>query len=72
MVYDLHTVIISKSIPLAEAKKIAAEYIPPTRKYYRTTTNSYRFRNIPKTKFDKGSFRTKKINDYISLVYGNI
>jgi len=72
MPYDLHAVVISKSIPLAQAKQIAAEFIPPSREYYRTTKNSYRFRNIPKTKFDKGSFRSKKINDFITLVYGNI
>jgi hypothetical protein len=72
MVYELHAVIISRKIPLEEAKKIAAEFIPTSRHYYRTTTNSYRFRNIPKTKFDKRTFRSKKLNDNITLIYGNI
>ena len=72
MVYELHAVIISRNIPLEEAKQIAADFIPPSRHYYRTTLNSYRFRNIPKTKFDKGTFRSKKLNDNITLIYGNI
>jgi hypothetical protein len=72
MVYELHAVIISRNIPLNDAKNIASKFIPSTRRYYRTTTNSYRFRNIPKTKFDKNSFRSKVINDDITLVYGNI
>lgn len=72
MPYELHAVIISRNIPLDEAKEIATQYIPSTRHYYRTTQHSYRFRNIPKTKFNKGTFRSKKLNDYITLIYGNI
>lgn len=72
MSYKLHAVVISKSVPIEEATKIAAEFIPSSRSYYRTTSKSYRFRNIPKTKFDKGSFRSKKIDNYITLVYGKL
>lgn len=72
MPYELHAVIISRNVPLEDAKELAKEFIPSTRHYYRTTKNSYRFRNIPKTKFDRGTFRSKKINDDITLVYGNL
>lgn len=72
MPYELHAVIISRDVPLEHAKQIAREFIPSTRHYYRTTKNSYRFRNIPKTKFDKETFRTKVINNDVSLIYGNI
>ena len=60
-------------MPLIIAKKIAKDIIKNKNKnYYRMTTNSYRFRNIPKTKFIKKSFRTKKINEYLSLIYGKL
>lgn len=72
MVYELHAVIIKKSIPLDKAQQIASEFISPTRRFYRITTNSYRFRNVPKTKFEKDTFRSKKINNYTTLIYGNI
>ena len=61
MSYVLHAVIIKKPVELDEAQKIASEFIDKSRKFYRETNSSYRFRNIPKTKFIKKSFRTKKI-----------
>jgi hypothetical protein len=71
--YALHNVIIKKSVPLLDAKKLAKHFITDkNKKFYRETENSYRFRNIPKTKFIKSSFRTKKINDYITLTYGEL
>ena len=72
MVYDLHAVIISRNIPIEKAKKIAKQFIHGNRHFYRITKNNYRFRNIPKTKFQKKTFRSKKINEYITLIYGNI
>ena len=69
---DLHAVIISKIMSLEDAKNIARQFIPSNRQYYRTTKNSYRFRNIPKTKFYKDSFRSEKLNDYITLIYGKL
>jgi hypothetical protein len=71
MPYELHAVIISKNIPLEEAKKISQEIIKnKNRTFYRETENSYRFRNIPKTKFNKKSYRSKKINENITLIFG--
>ena len=71
--YMLHNVIIKKPIPLEEAKKIAKDIIKDNKKkFYRETETSYRFRNIPKTKFVKKSFRTKKINDNVSLTFGKL
>jgi hypothetical protein len=72
MVYDLHTVIITKLVDFKTAYDIAHQFIPKNKEYYRETGTSYRFRNIPKTKFKTGSFRTKKINTYTSLVYGDL
>lgn len=67
--WDLHAVIIN-NIPLEEAKIISQEIIKnKNRKFYRITkSGSIRFRNISKQKFKE--FRTKKINDNISLIFG--
>ena len=67
----LHAVIISKDkYNLANAKREAKKFISDNKKYYRETTESYRFRNIPKTKFNYKTFITKKLNNGVSLVYG--
>jgi len=69
--YELHNVIIKNSVPLHHAKQLSKHFIhDKNKKFYRETENSYRFRNIPKTKFIKSSFRTKKINPNIILTYG--
>lgn len=72
MSYALHAVIIDKRIPLANAIKISKNFIPANRNFYRETTNSYRFRNIPKQKFQKTSYRSKVINPDITLIYGKL
>lgn len=67
----LHAVIIKKPCELSEAKAEAREYIPnPKNNFYRETKSSYRFRAIPKTKFIRGGFKTKKINKNTSLIFG--
>jgi len=71
--YELHAVIIKKPIDLNEAKLIASRIINnKNRKFFRETSESYRFRNLPKQKFIKTSFRTKIINPQISLVFGQL
>ena len=70
MVFQLHAVIIHKPIPLDQARQISQEFIKnPNRTFFRETGESYRFRNIPKTKFRQ--FRSQVINPNITLVYGN-
>ena len=69
--YHLHAVIVHKPVPLNEAKDIASNIIKtPTRQFMRETPVSFRFRNIPKTKFK--SFFTKVINPKVSLVFGHL
>jgi hypothetical protein len=68
---ELHAIIIKKPVKLAKAKQEASKIINDKNKtFYRETQQSYRFRNIPKTKFKKDSFRTKVINNKLSLVFG--
>lgn len=72
--YGLHAVIIKKgAYSLEEAQKLAKEIIKDNKKhYYRETNASYRFRNISKQKFYPKSFRTKKVNKNVSLVFGKL
>lgn len=70
--YQLHAVIVKKTIPLTQAKKMAHDIIKKNVSYYRVTSDSYRFRAIPKTKFKVGSFRSKPINENITLVFGEL
>lgn len=70
---NLQTVIISKKIAKTReaAKRVAREYA--SRIYTsRETKTSWRFRQRPPDDFRKGSFRTKKIHDGVSLVYGTL
>jgi len=72
MPYELHAVIVSKDVPLKSAKKMAADIIKKdSRKFYRSTEESYRFRNIPKTKFNPKTFRSKIVNENVTLVFGD-
>ena len=67
--YELHAVIVHKPFPLDQARQIARDIIKSnTDKFMRETSTSYRFRNIPKTKF--ASFFTKILNPQVSLVFG--
>lgn len=70
---DLHAIIVKKPYTLDDAKEIAENIAKDKLKgktFIRETNSSYRVRVIPKTKFIKGSFKTKKINNQISLIYG--
>ena len=66
---DLHAVIVKKPVSLEDAKKEASKIIK-NKKFFRETNSSYRFRNIPKQKFEKKSFRTEVINPNLSLIFG--
>lgn len=70
--YELHAVIVKKPIDLSAARKISRKFIKGNKKFVRETEDSYRFRNVPKQKFESKSFRTKVVNDGISLVYGKL
>ena len=67
----LHAVIVKKPYDLHEAKVIARDVMKSKKdKFMRETSTSYRFRNLPKTKFS--SFVTKVLNPNVSLVLGNL
>lgn len=71
--WALHAVIFKKPYDIEKAKEEAKEFIKDGKKqFYRETVKSYRFRNIAKSKFIKGHFKTKKINKEISLIFGQL
>lgn len=70
MPYEIQVAIIKKEVGLEKAKKIAEEILKKDNAFMRETEDSYRFRNVPKTKFKSDTFRTKKINDKVALVFG--
>jgi hypothetical protein len=73
MPYALHAVVIDKSVPIDKAKKMAEDIIRnKSRNFYRIDNLSYRFRNLPKTYFNKDTFRSKVVNDKITLVFGEL
>jgi hypothetical protein len=67
--YELHAIIVHKPFPLDQAREIAHDIMKSKKdKFMRETSTSYRFRNIPKTKF--ASFFTKVLNPQVSLIFG--
>lgn len=71
--YKLHAIIIKKNGTTKNDAVIdAVKFKTSKGLFMRETKTSYRFRNIPKTKFIPKSYRTKKINKNISLIYGQL
>ena len=71
----LQAVVVNKDLGIVEASRIFNDITQNKHKrnfYYRTTEHLIRFRNIPKTRFDKKSFRTKKVNENVSLIFGHL
>jgi hypothetical protein len=81
----LHAIIFKKPYDLEKAKFVAQKIIKNPefsrtesssslrgKKFFRETSSSYRFRNYPKNYFKKKSFRTKKVNDEMSLIFGDV
>ena len=72
MATALQTIIVSKETASTRnaAKRVAAEFGPISTS--RETTTSFRFRQRPPEDFREDSFRTKKIEGGVSLVYGTL
>jgi hypothetical protein len=68
----LHAVVFKKPVDLDYIIEESKKFIKRKNPFFRETNTSVRVRNIPKTKFEPKSFRTKKINPYISLVFGTL
>jgi hypothetical protein len=68
----LHAVVIKKQdMKKTEANKLAKKIInDPNKTFMRTTDTQYRYRNVPKTKFQKDSYKTKTVSKGVNLVFG--
>ena len=72
MTYAIQTIIIKKSVPLDEAVRKAKDISKKKKILMRELKQTYHFRNIPKTKFEKKTFRSKQINPEITLVFAKL
>lgn len=69
----LQTVIVKKPIGLLEAFNMAQKFIRNRKKKYVVEKeDSYHFRNLPARNFKKDSFRSKVVDDKITLVFGHL
>ena len=69
----IHRVNVKTHVPFEEAHKHAQNIIKTKRKFKpKIVGQSYHFRAIPKTKFKKGSWKSKKINGDITVVFGEL
>jgi len=68
---EIQHVKVSKDVPFSDALKHAQSILKTKRNFKeKVLKNNYHFRNLPKTKFEPRSFKSKKINDQITLVLG--
>jgi hypothetical protein len=69
----IHRVNVNKNLPFEQALKHARNILKTKRKFKeKVVGNSYHFRNIPKTHFKPRSWKSKKINDDITIVFGEL
>ena len=69
----IHAVKVSKKLPIDQALEHFQNIVKNNKKsYYKEMKNHYNFRNIPKTKFEAKSYRTKKVNKDISIVFAKL
>ncbi len=69
----IHSIKINKSVPMDEQLEHVKSISKSNKKrLVKELKNVNVYRIIAKTKFDKTSFRTKKINKNISIVFGKL
>jgi trimethylamine:corrinoid methyltransferase-like protein len=68
----LHAIVVKKEVGLAAAKKVARQIMKRKPGLVRPTEESLRFQNIAKGKFIPDSFRSKKVNEDVTLIFGHL
>jgi hypothetical protein len=68
----IHAVKVHKRVPIEEAIQHFQNITKSKKSFYKEMKNHYNFRNIPKTKFEPKTYRTKKVNKDISIVFGKL
>ena len=72
---NMHAIIVKKQNGVSskeKARQIAHKYHNHIPGFVRETSTSFRVRVIPKTKFNRNTFRAKVINKDVSIVYGKL
>jgi hypothetical protein len=73
MTYALHAVIVKKPVNKNRLNEIREHFINSREKsFMRETGQSFRIRNHSKQKFISKTFRTKKVNPNVSLIFGKL
>lgn len=70
--FAIQTVIVHKPVTMRIAKDHARAILKKKRVTPIEKDKTIHFRNLPATKFVKGSFRSKKVNNKITLVFGQL
>jgi hypothetical protein len=70
--FVIQSVQIKSAVGLDKAKQHAEHILRKKNIKVRQTKTMFRFRNLPKTKFVPGSYRSKKINKNITLTFGEL
>lgn len=70
--FTIQHIVIKKPITLEAAKRSASSILKKDKVKPVEKADSYHVRNLPKTKFIKGSFRSKKVSPDITLVFGEL
>jgi hypothetical protein len=69
----LHSIKINKTVPLDKQLEHVKNISKSNKKRMaKEMTHVIAYRITPKTKFEKDSFRTKKVNENISIVFGKL
>jgi hypothetical protein len=73
MTYALHAVVVKKPVTKNKLNEIREHFINSREKsFMRETGQSFRIRNHSKQKFISKTFRTKKVNPNVSLIFGKL
>ena len=70
--FTIHAVKVSKSVGLVEANKIAADILKKDKPFMKEMKNVYSFRNISKQKFIPSTYRTRKLNKNVKIIFGEL
>lgn len=70
--FKIHAVKVNKKVPFEKALEHFQNITKSKKTYYKDMKNHYNFRNIPKTKFEPKTYRTKKINKDISIIFAKL
>ncbi len=70
--WAMQSIIVHKPVTLSTALANAAAITHKPKMSHTETDTAIHFRNLPKTKFVKGAFRSKKVNKSITIVFGQL